>query len=75
LLVLSSGTVGCLSVLSSGTVGCLSVLSSGTVGCLSVLSFCSLILSLHICVLIAAFLFSFSFWITFVLWFLHSCIL
>ena len=50
-------------VFSSGTVDCLTVFSSGTVGCLSVLSFCSLILSLHLSVLLTAFLISFSYWI------------
>jgi len=36
-------------------------LSPGTVGCLSVLSFCSLILSLHLCHPMTAFLFSLTF--------------
>jgi len=39
-------------------------LSPGAVGCLSVLSFCSLILSLHLCHLMTAFLFSLTFLIT-----------
>jgi len=42
----------------------------GTVGCLSVLSFCSLILSLHLCILMPALLFSFSFWIALIFLFI-----
>jgi hypothetical protein len=47
-------------------------LSSGTVGCLSVLPFSSLILSLHLCHLMTAFLYSLTFLITLIF---HSFLL
>ena len=58
---LTNCSILCCSFISLSYLDLLLWLSSGTVGCSSVLFLCSLFLSLHLCVLMTAFLISFSF--------------